>query len=230
MKKTVFLILLLAGLMVPWATQAQRVFINEDFNSGTLPSGWTNEYGWAFVSTSDGGYCARNNTGTSSDNKLITPVVDLSTVSVARLKFTYAQTSFYGNYDRLQVFYRTSAEGSWTLLFENSEAVSSFTPVEIELPNPGSTYQIGFGLVYNYGGGVFVDNVVVEENLCPSPVDLAFVDGTSTTATLQWTDRGTATAWQICLNGDENNLVDANANPFTTTGSKPPAALNLALR
>jgi len=232
MKKTVFLILLLVGLMVPWATQAQRVFINEDFNSGTLPSGWTNEYGWAFVSTSDGGYCARNNTGTSSNNKLITPVVDLSTVSVARLKFTYAQTlNNWSRYDRLQVFYRTSADGGWTLLFENATAaVGSFTLVEIELPNLGSTYQIGFGLVYNTGGGVFVDNVVVEENLCPSPVDLAFVDGTSTTATLQWTDRGTATAWQICLNGNEDNLVDANANPFTLTGLTPEAVYSAKVR
>ena len=35
---------------------------------------------------------------------------------------------------------------------------------------------------------------------------------------LSWTENGTATTWQICINDDENNLVVANSNPFTLTG------------
>ncbi len=41
---------------------------------------------------------------------------------------------------------------------------------------------------------------------------------TATTATLSWNEIGQTDSWQICLNGDESNLIDANSNPFTLTG------------
>ena len=50
---------------------------------------------------------------------------------------------------------------------------------------------------------------------CPVPTVLTVTATTTTTATLSWTENGTATAWQICLNGDETNLIAANSNPFT---------------
>ena len=51
---------------------------------------------------------------------------------------------------------------------------------------------------------------------CVKPTDLAFVSATTTSATLGWTNGAEGqTAWQICLNGNENNLIMANSNPFT---------------
>ena len=50
---------------------------------------------------------------------------------------------------------------------------------------------------------------------CPAPTSLQFVESTTTTAKLSWTENGSATEWQICLNGDETNLIVANSNPFT---------------
>ena len=52
----------------------------------------------------------------------------------------------------------------------------------------------------------------------PTPSALACTGYTATTATLSWTENGEATAWQVCLNNDEENLIDANSNPFTVTG------------
>ena len=37
-------------------------------------------------------------------------------------------------------------------------------------------------------------------------------------ASLSWTENGEATAWQVCLNGDESNLIAADSNPFTLNG------------
>lgn len=221
MKKTVFL-LLLAAMFAPWATQAQTptILFSEGFDDGVVPEGWTNEYSWDFISRGDG-YCARERTGTSDNNKLITPVIDLTTANIARLRFTYAQTVNRGYHDRLQVFYRTAANESWTLLFENTEAVGSYTQVELELPNISSSYQIAFGKNYNDGGGVYLDDVVVDEIPCPRPVGIEVAGFTGTTTTLSWTERGSASAWQICLNGDENNLINASTNPFTLTGLTP---------
>jgi len=54
----------------------------------------------------------------------------------------------------------------------------------------------------------------------PKPTVLActLTPGDGSKATLSWTENGTATAWQICLDDDETNLIAANTNPFTITG------------
>lgn len=41
------------------------------------------------------------------------------------------------------------------------------------------------------------------------------------TADLSWAENGEATAWEICLNDDEVNLIPADSNPFTLTGLTP---------
>ncbi|MCR5157970.1 MAG: fibronectin type III domain-containing protein [Prevotella sp.] len=50
------------------------------------------------------------------------------------------------------------------------------------------------------------------------PVDLACTRSVAPKATLTWTEKGTATKWEICLDGDETNLRRTTANPFTLTG------------
>ncbi len=52
----------------------------------------------------------------------------------------------------------------------------------------------------------------------PKPTELTCSAVTATTATLSWTENGTATQWQLCVNGDEENLIAANSNPFVLTG------------
>ena len=52
---------------------------------------------------------------------------------------------------------------------------------------------------------------------CPTPTNLACTETTSTTATLSWTEAGDASAWQIMIDNDEENLIDVDTNPFTLT-------------
>ena len=58
---------------------------------------------------------------------------------------------------------------------------------------------------------------------CPAPTGLAFTltPGDGTVATFSWTENGSATAWQLCINGDEDNLIDMDENPFTYNGFTP---------
>ena len=65
--------------------------------------------------------------------------------------------------------------------------------------------------------GVYVDDIVVRKApTCLKPTELAVTGVSATTATLGWTNGADdQTAWQICLNGDETNLIMANSNPFT---------------
>ena len=55
---------------------------------------------------------------------------------------------------------------------------------------------------------------------CPVPTDLAVVltPGDGTVATLNWHENGTATAWQICFDGDETNLIDVTDTSHNFTG------------
>ena len=51
----------------------------------------------------------------------------------------------------------------------------------------------------------------------PSNLNVSLTPGNGSVATLAWTENGTATQWQICLNDDETNLVTATTNPYTFT-------------
>ncbi|MBQ3354176.1 MAG: fibronectin type III domain-containing protein, partial [Bacteroidales bacterium] len=50
------------------------------------------------------------------------------------------------------------------------------------------------------------------------PTNLTVTNLDYTSVTLDWTENGGANHWQLCLNDDENNLIDAGSNPFTITG------------
>ena len=52
------------------------------------------------------------------------------------------------------------------------------------------------------------------------PTDIRIAPETNR-AEVSWTENGTATAWQICLDGNEANPIAANTNPFTLTGLLP---------
>lgn len=55
-------------------------------------------------------------------------------------------------------------------------------------------------------------------NDCRKPTDLAASEIGPHSAKLSWTENGEATAWKICVNGDTENLIDADSNPYTLTG------------
>ena len=53
---------------------------------------------------------------------------------------------------------------------------------------------------------------------CPAPTGLTAGTPGSHSVTLSWNYTGDATTWQICLNGDEGNLINVTTNPYTLTG------------
>ena len=62
----------------------------------------------------------------------------------------------------------------------------------------------------------FVDDItVMEAPTCITPTNLAASNITGHTAELSWTAGGEETAWQICINRDETNLIDVTTNPYT---------------
>ena len=168
---------------------AQTSFFSEDFEGGSMPSGWTTD-GPGSWSVGSGDYSASTGAGQGTYNalithgttgnvtKLITPAINLASAASAELSFMHIQRSWSGDIDQLRVYYRTSSSGSWTQLVAYTSAVSSWTTEsEIALPNPSGTYQLAFEFTDKYGYGVGLDDINIEGELssCPAPSNLRIV-------------------------------------------------------
>ena len=163
---------------------ASEVMLDETFPTTSLPAGWTQSYttgtnSWIIATGGytnnyppaafDGAYNARLwMYGTSSETKLITPSMNLSTSGSATLTFYHAQTAFSNPIppntpyqDKLSVYYRTSSSGNWTLLSTYPYEITGWQQETIALPNLSTTYYIAFGGYTNQGAGICLDKVVV---------------------------------------------------------------------
>ena len=67
---------------------------------------------------------------------------------------------------------------------------------------------------------------------CPAPTALnaTYNPNDPTEVTLGWTENGTATDWQIVLNGDETNIIDVNTNPYVLTNIIPDSIYTVKVR
>lgn len=156
--------------------------LNEGFESGALPSGWTltstGSKNWA-VSTSvcdgnspkTGSYAVGTPQGTynrSEEMYLITPTMDLSDAISAELHFYYCNKAWASDTDPFKVYYRIGVTGEWHELFSTTDAHGSWTEGTITLTNLAADYQIGFYRKDNYAYGAAVDDIVVTKTYCPT--------------------------------------------------------------
>ena len=159
MKKLFFSVFLL--LMMAIGAMAQTTLFSEDFEGGAMPDGWTTEGpgSWSvgsgdYSSTTGAGQGTYNALITHSDRdnvtKLISPEIDLSSVTSATLSFMHIERSWTGDIDELRVYYRASSGDSWAQIAEYTSAYASWTTEEdLVLPNTSSTYQLAFEMTDN---------------------------------------------------------------------------------
>ncbi len=106
------------------------------------------------------------------------------------------------------------------------------TSVVISTLNPGTPYTLGVQANCGSDQSVIVNVSFTTLVTCPAPTNLAvsLTPGNGTIASLSWTEVGTAQAWQLCLNGDTNNLIDITTNPYDLTGLTPEQAYTAQVR
>jgi hypothetical protein len=127
---------------------------------------WNYLYGGGLVITAP--YSGSRNacfyvfTGTGITTKLITQQLDLSALSAPLLKFWYAQ-ELNGLYqDILRVYYKNSATGAWTRIFDGiGQALDQWTEKKIDLPDPSNDYYIAFEGNARIGNGIFLDDIEI---------------------------------------------------------------------
>lgn len=153
---------------------------------------WENEYvipginplSWRFIEESDpysiisaheGNQYALFQRENSDGNttKLVSPPLDLSSVSEPRLSFWYVNMfntdPEIQSINTLRVYYKTSPNGAWVALSPAYQTnVTNWTQIEFELPNPSSEYYIAFEGVNNWGWGIGIDSVeIYDDYTCP---------------------------------------------------------------
>ena len=206
MNRKFLLFPLLMVLFAPLA-MAQTTLYSEDFENGSIPSGWTQEGPGTWVVTSgdhststgagQGTYNALcDHTSRNNVTKLITSEINLSSVASAELSFMHIQRAWGSDIDALRVYYRTSSSGTWTMLVEYTNAYASWTTEDgIVLPHLSATYQLAFECTDNYGYGVGLDDIsIIQGASCPNPTGLTY-EVTSTGYHFSW-DSETGVSFQ----------------------------------
>jgi hypothetical protein len=148
--------------------------LNESFDTTEIPSGWTVSDGiWASGATANGNSSVSPRTGAGmalfltstagATSVLSTPSQDLTSFASPVLTFYYTTVNWFGDIDDLNVYYKDSASGPWTLIQTYTAEVTDWLKVDITLPNPSADYYIGFEGDSDWARGITLDDVSIGE-------------------------------------------------------------------
>ncbi len=197
----------------------------DDFEYETdLPLQWTEEYDYnggaettARWVTHQGAYnnspttaysgnknmvCYKTNGMSSSTSKLVTPRLDLSSYANANLSFYYASQYVAIFQNKLKVYYKTSASGSWIELLDINNEYFNWENITVELPNLTDDYYVAFEGIVILDPGSSIDLVRIFEHF-DGPSNLTFDDGDGF-VDLNWnaaSDTKDLTGYNIYRNG-----------------------------
>lgn len=229
MQKTTFKLLLLFTILSTSISNAQ---LNEGFEGGVIPAGWTQEFvsntlpwtaetqnGNASVTPRTGTYLARFLTGAFGDaTKLVTPSMNLTAVTNPMLKFYYTNVNWFGDIDELRVYYKTSAAGSWVQIgMDYTDERTTWTEVTLLLPNPSADYYIAFEGTSNWARGVTLDDIsVAPAPTCISPNTILASNVTTSSVNLTWTHSiGSQTNFQYVIQAAGTGVPGGAGTPVT---------------
>ena len=210
---------LLGGSITFWACAQDASYAAEHFGvavsttSNTDPSAFTTIQEWTMTSA-----------GTPSSRRKVAGTwgeytVDLSAYAgqtgYVAIRHFNCSDFFYLNIDDITIEQPAGTEEPWTTV------TGATSPYTIEGLTPETKYQVEVQGVYADGESKWAGTSFTTLEDVPTPSALAVSDVTWGTAKLSWTENGTATAWQICLDGNMNDFIAADSNPFTLTGLTP---------
>lgn len=154
----------------------------------------------------------------------------------------YTLTDSYGDgWNGASITFKQGCDET-TLTCSSSSASGTLTICDVEyfafIWNSGD-YDTECGFTFTEGSTTLftkpnplTDGQVLYEfgTQTPIPTDLDAGTPGKHEATLSWTENGTATTWQICLDGDEEHLIDAKTNPFTLENLDPQTDYTVKVR
>lgn len=198
----------------------------------------TGETRWEYVETNQNGTITPKNgslmaefrsTGRGDASKLVLGPFDLTSLKSPQVTFYYANVAWSGEVDELRVYYKTKIDTTWTQIGQNYDTEqTSWTKVDLALPDPSGSYFVAFEGISHYGRGINVDEIVIEEaSACTQPSSIV-VAPKIVSADISWNAGGNETIWKIEYGikgftpGTGNIATDNDGTPgLTITGLKP---------
>ena len=200
------------------------------------------------------GHAKLNIYGTTVNNWLMTPAIDISTLTNPELTFDLALTAFNSTNpvsssttqadDRFIVFVSTDNGATWSMsnatvwdnvggdyVYNNISATGERISIPLS-QYAGQTIKIAFygeSTVGNNGDNdVHIDNVSVDERpSCPAPAGVTVSNVTATTATLTWTPGGNENAWDIYVPSSSVDVPVVNSDNMHSVTATPYTVSNL---
>ena len=154
-------------------------------------------------------YSARNNV-----TKFISPAVNTNGTDSVKLTYAHIQRAWSSDQDQMRVYYRTVADGEWTVAAAYTSEVATWTVDSVVLP--ANTYQVAFEMTDNWGYGVAIDSIVFGY----APADsVPVVDTTWYTVNVDYdATMGTVTGAGMYEEGATATLTATAASCYTFTG------------
>ncbi len=129
------------------------------------------------------------------------------------------------------------ADANTFTLLRKCERSGSYVMEEVSLASVPDGARLAFryiGVDTQYEWYSVVDDITISlAPACPQPKNVTAVAASATTATVSWTEFGSATAWQIQYRSgsEEWTLVEnVNTNPFTLEGLNPSTTYDVQVR
>ncbi|MBO7546155.1 MAG: fibronectin type III domain-containing protein [Paludibacteraceae bacterium] len=190
--------------------------LNRSANTSTYPQ--------AFISSSSAyavsGNCLFFKSSSTTPLYAILPEF-VEDIAGLQLTFTYRNEGTANSNGTLHVGYMTDPKDTTTFTSVlTCPKINSLTEKEVSFVGAPA----GSFIVFKYVGAannyyLSIDNVSVDFlPACAKPSVITVSDIASHTAVLGWNAGAGETAWQIMLNNDTTNLINAATNPFTLTG------------
>jgi len=172
-----------------------------------------------------------NDSFTTHTARFVMPPLNLSGLKHPVLNFWHTQEAWDDDQDRLSIYYKTSSDGTWTLLREYQSDVPVWTERTIPLPNSSADYYIAFVGEAHYGYGVHLDDISISDNMATVTLAAGYVwnDGSgyqmlldATATQFGQTIPASGNLWTNCnppatLYDVFSHKIPENANPACTT-------------
>ena len=127
-----------------------------------------------------------------------------------------ATVTWESDFTSFNLRYKVASEENWTVV--NNLTTKSYT---LSTLSPETGYQVQVQAIGNNETSNWASVSFTTLSSIPAPTELACTASSSASATLAWTKNGEETSWQICIDGDETNLITVSENPCTLTTLTP---------
>ena len=146
---------------------------------------------------------------TTFDYEIMSNVEAPTELTATEITATTATLTWTGGTGLYNVEFKKTADSDWTSALTNTE-LQTYTLTDLT-ENTAYQARVQSVEVSNWKNVRFTTPYS-----CPAPTELTCTAYTTTTATLTWTENGTATQWEVCVDGNLGNLIVVTESPTCT--------------